>query len=304
MEEGAARLRKSVLEMGGSDPAIVCEDADIDIAASGIVWGAFSNCGQNCNGIERVYVHESVADALISRVVEKVQKLRPGEGMEASTDIGPLATEAQFKKIGRIVKQLRSQGGQVLTGGGPLEHRKGYFFEPTVVQLSSEANSFIDEEIFGPLVMITPVRDDDEAVALANRTQFGLASSVWTANRHHGYRIARRIEAGTVMINDCIVSFGMQEAGWTGVKKSGVGWVHGEKGLDEMVNIKFINYDPQMHMQKFWWFPYSGNVQQGMKAGLEFLYDKSLIRRLTAVPETLRHFWKYLLKNSRRREKL
>ena len=304
MEEAARSFRKAVLEMGGSDPAIVCEDADLDVSSSGIVWGGYSNCGQNCNGVERVYVNETIARAFIDRIVEKVKQLRVGNGASPDTDVGPLASEAQRDKMENIVRNAVNKGAEVLTGGHRMDGLPGYFFEPTVILWDKAIPQPVDEEIFGPIVYVTPVKDDDEAVGLANRSTFGLAGSVWTASVRRGRQIAHRLESGTVMINDVIVSFGMSEVSWTGVKRSGVGWVHGEKGLDEMVNIKYINRDPQSHTQKFWWFPYNAGMVRGMKAGMDFLFARRLGAKLKSIPDVLRSFTGYLVLNRKRGDKL
>jgi acyl-CoA reductase-like NAD-dependent aldehyde dehydrogenase len=303
MEHASRSLKKAVLELGGSDPAIVCADADIENASSGVVWGGFNNCGQNCNSIERVYVHESVSERFTEKVVEKTKRLRVGDGMDPATDIGPLASEAQLKKTESIVRAARAGGGRVLCGGYRLPSLKGFFFEPTVVLWSRSNPAPADVEIFGPLIHVTPVSGDDEAVRLANRSCFGLAASVWTSDGKRGEAIARRIEAGTVMVNDAVVSFGIAEAGWTGVKMSGVGWVHGEKGLDEMVNIQYIHRDPQSRIQKYWWFPYTGKMAEGMKAGLTFLFGRGIIKRIAVMPAVLKHFAAYLVLNRRRGDK-
>lgn len=302
--QAASILKKCVLEMGGSDPAIVCGDADIEYTSSGILWGGFCNCGQNCNSVERVYVHRSVADAFIARLVEKVKTLRIGAGSDPETDIGPLASEDQLKKIEELVNRSLEAGAELLCGGKRVSDMKGYFYEPTVLLWNGKEDSVTREEFFGPVVNVFPVDSDDEAVARANDSDFGLASSVWTGDPRSGMRIARRLEAGTVMINDVIVSFGMAEAGWTGIKNSGIGWVHGEKGLDEMVNIKYINRDPQDRLQKFWWFPYTASMQDSMRKGMQFMFSGSVMRRLTTVPAALKAFSGYLLLNRRRGDKL
>ncbi|MBN2415031.1 aldehyde dehydrogenase family protein [bacterium] len=302
--QAAASLKKCVLEMGGSDPAIVCGDADIEYTSSGILWGGFCNCGQNCNSIERVYVHRTVSDAFTARLVEKVKTLRIGAGDDPETDIGPLASADQLNKIDDMVRRSLNAGAEPLCGGKRGAGAKGYFYEPTVLLWNGKEASVTREEFFGPVVNVFPVDSEDEAVARANDSDFGLASSVWTGDAKKGMRIARRLEAGTVMINDVIVSFGMAEAGWTGIKKSGIGWVHGEKGLDEMVNIKYINRDPQDQLQKFWWFPYTHTMLTSMRKGMQFMFSGSVVRRLTTVPGTLRAFTGYLLSNRRRGDKV
>jgi acyl-CoA reductase-like NAD-dependent aldehyde dehydrogenase len=304
MAHASRSLKKAVLELGGSDPAIVCEDADIENASSGLVWGGFNNCGQNCNSVERVIVNESVADRLIEALVEKTKCLRVGDGMDPGTDVGPLASEAQLKKTEAVVRSAEAGGGRILCGGKRPEGLKGCFYEPTVILWSRANPAPADIELFGPVLYVTPAAGDGDAVRLANASCFGLAASVWTSDGERGERIGRAVESGTVMVNDVVVSFGIAEAGWTGVKKSGVGWVHGEKGLDEMVNIQYVHRDRQNHLQKFWWFPYSERMVRGMKAGMTFLFDRSLTRKAAALPAVLRHFTGYLLLNRRRKDKI
>jgi succinate-semialdehyde dehydrogenase/glutarate-semialdehyde dehydrogenase len=303
MEQAGRTLTPVVLELGGSDPALVCEDADLEAAASGVVWGAMNNCGQNCNGVERVTVHASVADRFIALLADRIRKLRIGNGMDPDTDMGPLASEAQRIKMETVLRHLRARGGQVLLGGKPVRRLPGHFFEPTLVAWNRKPSEPFQEEIFGPVLTVTTVADDGEAVRFANRSPFGLAASVWTENPARGRAIASRIEAGTVMINDVLVSFGITEAGWTGVKQSGIGWVHGDKGLDEMVNLKYMNRDPLSRGQKFWWFPYSGEMTENLRAALTFLFGKGIARKIRLAPRILWAFGGYLLWNKKRKKK-
>ena len=168
--------------MGGSDPAIVCEDADIDIASSGIVWGGFNNCGQNCNGIERIYVHRTIFDRFLDKLVQKVQTLRIGNGMDATTDIGPLASDEQRQKIIRLIRKAVGEGAEIKCGGKMISDMDGYFCEPTVLASQQPIESFYKEEWFGPVVMVMPVENDEEAIRYANHSAFGLAASVWTSS--------------------------------------------------------------------------------------------------------------------------
>lgn len=304
MLQAASALKKTVLELGGSDPAIVCEDADVENASSGIVWGGFTNCGQNCNSIERVYIHEAIADDFIDFVVKKVNKLRIGNGMDETTDVGPLVSEPQRVKMETIVNNAIDRGAKVLLGGHRITDLRGYFFEPTVILYDKSIPQPSNEEIFGPIVCITPVSNDNEAVELANRSSFGLAASVWTSDVKRGERISHCLEMGSVMINDVHISFGIPEAERSGIKNSAVGWVQGERGLDEMVNIQYVNRDPQFHTQKLWWFPYSSRMIEAMKAGLDFLFAQSIRRKMKSVPQVLRSFTSYLLFNRKRSDKL
>jgi len=304
MSQASKSLKKVVLEMGGSDPAIVCADVDLENCSSGILWGGFNNCGQNCNSIERVYVNKNISDHFINSLLEKMDQLRIGDGMELDTDIGPLATEMQLAKIVSIVKKAEEQGARILKGGKVLNTERGFYFEPTVILWDRSLNHPIEEEIFGPIIYVTPVVDDHEAIYLANKTSFGLSGSVWTSNIRRGELIARRIESGSVMVNDSVVSFGIAEASWTGIKKSGIGWVHGKKGMDEMVNIKYICSEPQFRLQKFWWFPYDEKMIVAMKKGMIFLFARSFWKKLASLPQTLKYFLSYLFFNRKRKDKL
>ena len=191
----------------------------------------------------------------------------------------------------------------MLLGGKPVRRLPGHFFEPTLVAWNRKPSEPFQEEIFGPVLTVTTVADDGEAVRFANRSPFGLAASVWTENPARGRAIASRIEAGTVMINDVLVSFGITEAGWTGVKQSGIGLVHGDKGLDEMVNLKYMNRDPLSRGQKFWWFPYSGEMTENLRAALTFLFGKGIARKIRLAPRILWAFGGYLLWNKKRKKK-
>jgi acyl-CoA reductase-like NAD-dependent aldehyde dehydrogenase len=304
MEQASHSLINVVLELGGSDPAIVCEDVDIENATSGIVWGTMNNCGQNCNSIERVYVHQSVSDEFINRVIQKIQKLKIGDGMELSTDMGPLASAKQLKKVKEFIHQTKRKGAEILFGGKAISHLHGYYFQPTVILWNKMIPILPEEEIFGPVMIVTPVEDIQKAIELANQSHFGLSASVWTRDLKQGEWIANQLETGSVMINDSVVSFGVPEASWTGVKNSGIGWVHGDKGFDEMVNIQHIHVDPQYHSQKFWWFPYSEKMMLGLRAGLVFLFHKNIFKKLKAVPLVLKSFSSYLLVNRRKKDKI
>ena len=304
MQQAARDLKRVVLELGGNDPAIVCADADLENASSGILWGGFNNCGQNCNGVERVYVHESVIEPFLQRFLAKVGKLRLGRGMEPNVDIGPLANLAQFEKTQKIVREALGGGAELLAGGKPVPELGPLFFQPTVLKWPSTQAEPEGEEIFGPVVFVTPFATKEEALRAANRSKYGLTASLWTQDMRKAEEFIQGLDAGTVLINDCVVSFGFPEAAWTGWKKSGVGWVHGEKGLDEMVRFKFATYEPQSHSQKFWWFPYGPSTMEGMRAAMQFLFARSPWQRLKAVPATLKHLGSYLLFNRPHREKL
>ena len=304
MEEASRSLKKVVLELGGHDPAIVCEDTDLDTTTSGIVWGSFCNAGQNCNGIERIYVHEKIKTDFLKAFLFKVQKLRSGNGMDPQTDLGPLALEKEVAKMESIVRAAKAKGAEVLIGGSVASELGKQFFQPTVLYHPTKESLPDDIEYFGPIVSIIPFSDDTEAIEMANGSQFGLAASVWSENKGRAERMADQLEAGTVMINDAIVSFGIPESDWTGVKKSGIGWVHGEKGLAEMVNMKYVHRDRLSRSQNFWWFPYHADMLKQIRLGYEFLYRQSVVPKIKVAIPVLKAFFAYLVINRQKKAKL
>lgn len=303
MKECSRNLTPVVLELGGQDAAIVCQDTDLENTTSGLVWGSFMNAGQNCNSVERIYVEESISDLFIKQFVDKTKQLKIGDSSIEEMDLGPLATKPHLEKMKKLLADI-SENEEILYQGQGIQNKKGYYFEPVIVKTKLDKANIWKDEVFGPMISITPVSDLDKAIDLANDSIFGLAASVWTSNLKKGKAIARQIESGTVMINDCIVSFGMPEAGWTGVKKSGIGWMHGKKGFEEMITIQYINTDTQYRRQNFWSFPYKKTMSENIKYGMTFLYHKNWLRKIQVAPKVIFGFWKDLLLNKKNPDKL
>ncbi len=269
----AKKLMPVVLELGGKDPMIVCEDAPFERTVKGAVWGAFANCGQICASVERLYVHEKIADRFIPAVVEEVKKLRLGASdAKFSTDIGPMVNENQFNIVTEHVADAVAKGARVLTGGRRRDDLGGYFFEPTVLVDVTDEMKVMREETFGPLLPIKIVKDEDEAIREANNTNYGLLASVWTANNERGRRIARRIEAGTVIINDAVYTNGAAQTPWFGVKESGLGTTHGKAGMLEFTRMKHINWDLLPMKTNMWWYPYTETWYARFKTLMKILY--------------------------------
>ncbi len=283
-EAAAKRLTPVSLELGGNAPMLVLRDAELDNAVAGAVWGAFFNCGQVCASVQRLYVDRTLADRFTSRFVEATKALRVGvrNAGEFAIDIGSLTSEAQLKIVEDLVEDARAKGAKVLTGGRRREGLKGFFYEPTIVADPPKDARIWREEVFGPVVALSTFESEDEAVRLANDTQFGLMASVWTRDIARGEQIARQIRSGTVVVNDHAMTHGIPEVPWGGVKESGVGRTHGKEGLLEFVEHRHIHVNRMAGIKAPWWFPETRNAYEAIKASAEALGGSGLGKRLQA----------------------
>ncbi len=276
----AERLLPVVLELGGKDPMLVLDDAHVDVASSAAVWGAFVNAGQACLSIERCYVHRSLYESFAKACAEKTKQLRVGNGMDSQTDVGPMIHERQGRTVESHVEDAKARGARVLAGGTRLPDLGVNFYAPTVLADVTHDMRIMREETFGPVLPIMAFDNDDEAVRLANDSEYGLAASVWTRDRTRGERLARRIHAGTVMVNDVISCFGISEAPHGGVKSSGVGRTHGRFGLEEMVRVKYLDIDRMPGMKKVWWHGYGETFRRQMDGFLDMQFARGMGMRL------------------------
>ncbi len=276
----AERLLPVVLELGGKDPMLVLADADLDVASSAAVWGAFVNAGQACLSVERCYVHHSLYESFAKACAEKTKQLRVGNGMDSHTDVGPMIQERQVSIVESHVEDAKARGARVLAGGTRMPELGVNFYAPTVLAGITQHMRIMREETFGPVLPVMACADDDEAVRLANDSEYGLAASVWTRDRKRGERLARRIHAGTVMVNDVISCFGISEAPHGGVKASGVGRTHGRFGLDEMVRVKYLDMDRVPGMKKVWWHGYGESFRRQMEGFLDMQFARGMGMRV------------------------
>jgi acyl-CoA reductase-like NAD-dependent aldehyde dehydrogenase len=276
----AERLLPVVLELGGKDPMLVLDDADVDVASSAAVWGAFVNAGQACLSVERCFVHRSLYDAFAKACAEKTKTLRVGDGMDSRTDVGPMIHERQVRIVESHVEDAKARGARVLAGGMRLPELGANFYAPTVLAGVTHDMQIMREETFGPVLPVMAFDSDDEAVQLANDSDYGLAASVWTRDSMRGERLARRIHAGTVMVNDVISCFAISEAPHGGVKSSGVGRTHGRFGLEEMVRTKCLDIDRMPGMKKVWWYGYGASFLRQMEGFLDMQFARGMGTRL------------------------
>jgi acyl-CoA reductase-like NAD-dependent aldehyde dehydrogenase len=237
MERAAANVKRITLELGGSDPMIVCDDANIGDAISAASVGRFFNCGQACIAVKRLYVFDGVFDAFVSGLVAKVEKLRIGNGLEQGITTGPMHTEARRAEVEAQVDDAVQRGAHILTGGKrPIEN--GYFYAPTVLIDVDEESRMVTEEVFGPALPVMRVRDLDEAIEKSNRTIYGLGSSIWTRDLETAIEAVRRLEAGYTWINSIPDLY--DELPFGGVKQSGLGKEHGVEALEYYVETKSV----------------------------------------------------------------
>lgn len=272
----AERLIPCTLELGGKDPMIVCADADIERAAAGALAGAYMNTGQYCCGTERVYVVHEVAEAFTEAVVRRAGALR--QGPEGESDLGAIFWDRQMEIIERHVEDAVGKGATVRVGGRRNPDFKGLYYEPTVLTDVSHEMDIMREETFGPVLPIMEVRDEEEALRLANDTNYGLSATVWTRDVYKAGELAKRLEAGGVCVNDMTMTYGCPEAPFGGVKESGVGQVNGDGGLRSYCHALPILADRFGGRQATSFYPYSAKRDAGMQRLIRTLFGTPLRR--------------------------
>ena len=299
-EAAAKNLTPVVLELGGKDAMIVFEDANLELAADAAVWGAFCNAGQSCSSVERLYVHESVAEKLATLIVTKTRKLKQGVGTDEDVSIGAMSSERQLRVVEEHVEDFRREGARILTGGRRASvpscgfsrqspegetSSGGFFYEPTVIYGANNDMRPMREETFGPTLPIAIFKTEEEAVRLANDSEFGLTASVWTRSIRRGERIARQIEAGTVCVNEVLYTHGIGQTPWGGFKNSGRGRTHGLEGLMELVQPQHIHVNRLPVLPDPWWMPYSATAKETFRSFARHFATGSARKTSLLIPQ-------------------
>jgi acyl-CoA reductase-like NAD-dependent aldehyde dehydrogenase len=265
------RLVPVTLELGGKDPMIVLDDADLARAVDGALWGSFMNCGQVCSGVERIYVQSALYEPFVEELARKAREL----------ELGPLISEEQRDKVADLVDDAVGRGARALAGAHAPE-RTGWFYEPTVLVDVPHDARIERAETFGPVVTVSRVVDDDQAIRAANDSAFALGASVWTRDADRARRTAHRLRAGTVWHNDHAYSYASSQAAWGGRGESGFGRTHSKHGLYDLTSPKFVDRDSG-RLPVPWWFPYDEQAAAAFRGVLGALYADGLPARARAA---------------------
>jgi aldehyde dehydrogenase (NAD+) len=263
MQLAAGSIKKCTLELGGKSPAIVLDDVDLEYAVEGVLWGIFFHQGQVCSAGSRLFLHRGIYDEFFSALVKRAEDITVGPALDAASDIGPVVAQSQLDTVERYVEIGKQEGAEVAVGGERAVvdgHEGGYYYRPTILTNANNAMKVAQEEIFGPVLVVVPVEDDDEAVRLANDSIYGLAGAVWSGNVPRATGIAERLRTGTVWINDYHMINPRYPFG--GYKQSGIGREHGTLGYNEYRETKHIHIDLAGSRERHpWWdtlFPRDG----------------------------------------------
>jgi len=279
----AERLCPVTLELGGKDPMLVLADADLDRAVSGALWGAYSNCGQICSGVERIYVEGDLFEPFVERLASSAAGLRIGRGDDPDVELGPLISETQRARVEELVTDAVAAGAEVVAGGArPRIDLPGWFHEPTLLVGEPADARIRTEEIFGPVVTVVKIANEADGIRRANASPFALGASIWTRDRAKARVLAQQLEAGSVWTNDVAYSYGACQAPWGGRKESGYGRTHAVHGLRELSHVKFTDADRGWIVPS-WWYPYDGRTAEGFRGALGAVYGQGLRVRAGAV---------------------
>lgn len=285
MAVAAESLTPVSLELGGKDAAIVLEDARLDRAARGVLWGAFQNAGQTCISVERVFVVETVYDAFLRELLGEVEKIKAGSGI--GVDVGPMVVPEQLDKVEDHLQEALAKGANIVAGGHRADPASNVFHPTILTDVHSDSRA-MTEETFGPLLPVVPVKDVEEAIRRTNESAFGLCASVWTGSRKRGEDVAGKLRAGGVSVNDALASYAIASLPFGGVGESGFGRSRGLDGLMEVTRAKSVVTDRLGLAREPWWFPYTRSSEVILWAGLIYRWKGGLKGLLAGVWSFLR----------------
>lgn len=274
MEQAAKTLTPLSLELGGNDPMLVFEDADLERAANGAAWAGYQNAGQSCGGVERVYVHDSVYNEFVELLARKTRALRHGVGQGFDVDMGSMTTRGQLNTVRRQVDEALAKGAKIVAQSQPVGPQDGYFYPATLMVDTTPDMTLVRDETFGPVIPVMRFSTEEEAIRLANDSHLALTSSIWTRDLERGKRIAAQLESGVTTINDHLYTHGLSEMPWGGWKHSGLGRTHGHEGLLEMTHAKAINWDILPAKRNLWWYPFSQDTYEALVNAQRFAYPR------------------------------
>jgi len=282
MAKAAESLVPVSLELGGNDPMLVCPDAHLERAVNGAMWAGLQNSGQSCGGVERIYVHQDVYAPFIALLKQKVEALRQGPNTDHDVDIGAMCTERQITTIRRQVDDALAKGATILAQVNlDPAYAKANFYPVTLLTEVDHTMTLMREETFGPVLGVMKVANMDQAIELANDSRLGLTGSVWSNDTAAAVALGRRIQAGVITINDHLLTHGMAETPWGGMKESGIGRSHGELGFDEMTQPQVVITEwLPFAKRNLFWHPYDAQLYQGLKGALYLLHGRQLRDRL------------------------
>jgi len=284
VNQAAARnLVPAVMELGGKDAMIVTRNADLERAAHAAVWGAFFNAGQTCIGVEFCFVDQAVHEEFLEKVVRITGTIESGT---RSGQVGSMTMESQLRIVEAQVADALAKGARVETGGERRHPDRGLFYAPTVLTGVTPDMDLWRNETFGPLLPVVPYSTREEAVRMANSTEFGLSGSVFSNDTEEALWFAERMETGSVNINDCLVTFAFPSLPFGGVKKSGVGNYHGEMGIRRFCRVKSVTEFKAPYAKEFFHYPLADGVQEALEAVLVLLYSRRIHKRFKALPRT------------------
>jgi acyl-CoA reductase-like NAD-dependent aldehyde dehydrogenase len=287
MTVAAGAPRPVVLSLGGKHPSIVAADANVARAARGIVWGALANAGQNCGAVERVYVEERIAAKFVEAVLSEVDRLRTGDPLGGSVEIGPLISEERRLTVHEHVSEAVLFGARLLRGG-QLPEGPGFFYPPTVVLDPPEGCRLLQEETLGPVIPIVAIESIERAIERANDSAFALTASGWTESDDTAERMMVGLQAGVVTINDVLYAYGEPAATWSGFKRSGMGSSHGLSGLKEMSRRRFVSFDGSPAEAPVFAFPYGAEAAGTVASVMDSLHAPTRYKRGAALVRLLR----------------